>query len=294
MRIVPNNAGLGARVEGIDLATPLTAADYRTVLRALGQYGVLCFPDQDLDATRLAGFASRFGELEVNVANLFHAPGHPEIMILSNLKDAAGKPVGLSDAGQGWHTDMSYSEEIALANVLHARQVPVGADGRSLGDTQFRNMHAAYDELPAEAKARLEGRVAVHDFEKFWEMMRIRPGSIRKPLTPEQRAKKPPVRQPIFRTHPITGRRVLYCNPGYAMRIEGLEPAESDAMLELLFQHQAQEKYLYSHAWTPGDVLMWDNIGTVHNAVSDYGPETPRYILRAQVMATLDYAKLAA
>ena len=293
MRITPNNAGLGARVEGIDLATPVTPTDYRTVLRALGQYGVLCFPGQDLNADHLSDFAGRFGDLEVNVANLFHAPGHPEIMILSNMKDDHGKPVGLGDAGQGWHTDMSYSQDIALANVLHAKTVPV-KDGRPLGDTQFRNMHAAYEDLPAEVRQRLEGRVAIHDFDKFWEMMRIRPGSIRKPLTPEQRAKKPPVPQPIFRIHPITGRRVLYCNSGYAIRIEGLAPEESEALLGFLFAHQAQEKYLYSHGWTPGDVLMWDNIGTVHNAVADYGPETPRYILRAQVMATLDYGALAA
>lgn len=293
MRIVPNNAGLGARVEAVDLGAPLQPGEFRTLLRALGQYGVLCFPGQDLDAPALSAFAGRFGELEVNVANLFHAPGHPEIMILSNMKDAAGRPVGLHDAGQGWHTDMSYSREIALANVLHAKTVPMRG-GRPLGDTQFRNMHAAYEDLPAEVRQRLEGRVAIHDFEKFWEVMRMRPGSIRKPLTPEQRAKKPPVAQPIFRTHPITGRRVLYCNPGYAMWIEGLERAESDALLAFLFAHQAQEKYLYSHGWTPGDVLMWDNIGTVHNAVADYGPTEHRYILRAQVMASLDYATLAA
>jgi taurine dioxygenase len=293
MRITPNNAGLGARAEGIDLAKPLTDPDFRTVLRALGQYGVLCFPGQDLEAAQLSDFGSRFGDLEVNVANLFHAPGHPEVMILSNMRDAEGKPVGLHDAGQGWHTDMSYSHDIALANALHAKTIPM-RNGRSLGDTQFRNMHAAYDDLPTEVVRRLEGRIAIHDFEKFWEVMRTRPGSIRKPLTPEQKTKKPPVTQPIFRTHPITGRRVLYCNPGYAMRIEGLEPAESDAMLEYLFLHQAQEKYLYSHAWTPGDLLMWDNIGTVHNAAADYGPEEPRYILRVQVMATRDYAALAA
>ncbi len=293
MQITPNNAGLGARVTGVDLGQALPAEGFRTLLRALGAHGVLCFPGQDLDAPQLAGFARLFGELEVNVANLFHAPGLPEIMILSNLRDAAGKPVGLSDAGQGWHTDMSYSHDIALANVLHAKQVPE-KHGRPLGATQFRNMHAAYADLPAEVVERLEGRVAVHDFGKFWEVMRHRPGSTRKQLTPEQRAKKPPVPQPIFRTHPITGRRVLYCNPGYAMHIEGLDAAESTAMLEFLFLHQAQPKYLYSHAWTPGDVLMWDNIGTVHNACADYGEDTPRFILRAQVMASGDYAALAA
>jgi taurine dioxygenase len=293
MRITPNQVGLGARIEGIDLARPLDDAGRRELLRALGDYGVLCFHGQDLDAPALAAFAGRFGTLEVNVANLFHAPGLPEIMILSNRRDAAGKPVGLNDAGQGWHTDMSYSHDIALANVLHAKEVPV-RDGRPLGDTQFLNMYAAYEDLPTEVKAKLEGRVAIHDFEKFWEMMRTRPGSIRKPLTPAQRAQKPPVVQPIFRTHPITGRRVLYCNSGYAMWIEGMDPAESDELLAFLFAHQEQEKYRYSHAWTPGDVLMWDNIGTVHNAVADYGPDEPRTILRAQVMASLDYAALAA
>ena len=94
--------------------------------------------------------------------------------------------------------------------------------------------------------------------------------------------------------HPITGRRVLYCNVGYAIRIVGMDPAESDATLDCLFRHQAQEKYLYVHHWTPGDVLMWDNIGTMHNAVADYGPDEPRLIHRVQVMASLDYAALAA
>ena len=213
-------------------------------------------------------------------------------MVLSNMtKD--GKPVGLGDAGQGWHTDMSYSKDIALANVLYAIKVPK-RDGRPLGDTQFRNMQAAYEDLPDDIKTRLEGRTATHDFAKFWDMMRARPGSIRGPLTPEQRAKKPPVQQPIFRTHPITGRTILYCNPGYAMRIDGLPEGESNELLEFLFAHQAKEKYFYAHRWTEGDVLMWDNIGTVHNAVPDYRADEPRYIRRVQVMATKDYARLVA
>ena len=292
MRITPNPEGVGARVEGVDLSQPLFDGDFRMILRALGERGVLCFPGQSLEAPQLSAFGSRFGQLEHNVANSFHAPGRPEVMVLSNMKED-GKPVGLNDAGQGWHTDMSYSEEIALANVLHAKRVPV-RDGRPLGDTQFRDMHAAYEGLPAEVRERLEGRTAIHDFNKFWEMMRQRPGSGRAPLTEEQRRRKPPVSQPIFRVHPVTGRRVLYCNPGYAIRIEGMEQAESDAMLEFLFKHQSQDKYLYSHKWTPGDVLMWDNIATTHNAVADYGPDEPRFILRVQVMATLDYAALAA
>jgi alpha-ketoglutarate-dependent taurine dioxygenase len=292
MKIRPSGKALGATIDGVDLAQPLSDGDFKHILRALGEHGVLCFPKQQLATDDFMRFGCMFGELEINVANQFHEPGFPEVMVLSNMT-ADGKPIGLGDAGQGWHTDMSYSKEVALANVLYAIKVPT-RDGRPLGDTQFRNMHAAYEDLPAEIKTRLKGRTATHDFAKFWDMMRARPGSRRAPLTPEQRAKKPPVSQPIFRTHPVTGRTVLYCNPGYATRIDGMPDAESDELLRYLFQHQEQEKYFYAHQWAEGDVLMWDNIGTVHNAVADYAADEPRYMRRLQVMATKDYAWLAA
>jgi taurine dioxygenase len=292
MKIRPGGGALGARIEDVDLARPISEDDFRRILRALGAHGVLCFPGQRIDTQHLAAFGRMFGELEINVANQFHEPGFPEVMVLSNMT-AHGKPIGLADAGQGWHTDMSYSTEIALANVLYALKVPM-REGRSLGETQFRNMHAAYADLPSAIKSRLQGRTATHDFAKFWDMMRARPGSKRAALTPEQQAKKPPVSQPIFRTHPITGRTVLYCNPGYAMRIDGLPEAESAELLAFLFAHQEQEKYFHAHRWAEGDLLMWDNIGTVHNAVADYGADEPRYMRRVQVMATKDYARLAA
>jgi taurine dioxygenase len=292
MKIHPSGKTLGARIEGMDLAQPVSEGDFRQILRALGERGVLCFPKQRLETEQFARFGRMFGELEINVANQFHEPGFPEVMVLSNMT-TDGKPIGLGDAGQGWHTDMSYSKEIALANVLYAIKVPA-RDGRPLGDTQFRNMHAAYEDLPGDIKTRLKGRTATHDFAKFWDMMRARPGSQRAALTPEQRAKKPPVSQPIFRAHPITGRTILYCNPGYATRIDGVPEAESAELLAFLFEHQEQEKYFYAHMWAEGDVLMWDNIGTVHNAMADYLPHEPRYMRRVQVMATKDYARLAA
>ena len=292
MKIHSSGKALGATIEGMDLAQPISERDFKQILRALGEHGVLCFPKQQLETAEFARFGRMFGELEINVANQFHEPGFPEVMVLSNITKN-GKPIGLGDAGQGWHTDMSYSKEIALANVLYAIKVPA-RDGRPLGDTQFRNMHAAYEDLPSEIKARLKGHTATHDFAKFWDMMRARPGSQRAALTAEQRAKKPPVSQPIFRTHPITGRTILYCNPGYATRIDGMPEAESAELLAFLFEHQEQERYFYAHAWAEGDVLMWDNIGTVHNAVADYLPQEPRYMRRVQVMATKDYARLAA
>ena len=132
-----------------------------------------------------------------------------------------------------------------------------------------------------------------HNFEKFWEKMRLEKGQ-RPPLTDAQRAAKPPVSHPIFMTHPITGKKVLYANPGYSMRINELPEAESTEILEFLFKHQLQEKYQYRHRWSVGDVLMWDNMGTLHNAVPDYRPDEHRYIKRCQVMANRYFENSAA
>ena len=291
MLISPSGQTLGARVDGIDLREALTAADVRAILRALGAYGVLCFPRQTLGVDAFAAFGKCFGGLEINVANMFHELDHPEVMILSNI-EKDGKRIGLGDAGQGWHTDMSYSETIALTTILHAQKVPV-ANGVPRGNTEFRNMHAAYDDLPASVKTRIEGRTATHDFNKFWEMMRARPGNTRPPLTEAQRMRKPPVSHPIAYAHPVTGRKVLYCTIGYVTHIDGMGAEESKALLDFLYKHQDQDKYLYVHRWTEGDVVMWDDIGTTHNAVADYG-DAPRYIRRVQVLADLDYPAMVA
>src|SRR5579871_606279 len=281
--ITPSGETLGATVTGIDLAKPLDARRFGAIFAALGRYGVLRFPGQTLDAGQLKAFAARFGGLEINVAGAYQEPGHPEVMILSNIVEN-GMPIGALDAGQDWHTDMSYSATIAFANVLYALKVP-RRDGQPLGGTEFANMRAAYRDLPEEIKTRLDGMTVLHDFNKFWEKMRQRPGSWRKPMTPEQRRLKPPVSHPIFLDHPITGERVLYANPGYAIRINELSEAESDEMLAFLFEHQLQPRYRYLHRWTEGDVLLWDDIGTLHNAQADYGPDEHRLIKRCQVMA---------
>jgi taurine dioxygenase len=284
MNIIPTGETLGATIEEVDLNGELDDWTFGRVLRALGEHGVLRFPRQNLDPARQMDFSGRFGSLEINVAGAFQESGFPEIMILSNMTEPNGRPIGARDAGQDWHTDMSYSETIAFANVLYALKVP-RRDGRPLGGTEFANMHAAYDGLPDDLKTRLGGMTVLHDFNKFWDMMLKRPGTWRKPLTQEQRDRKPPVSHPIFLTHPITGEKVLYANPGYAIRINELPEAESDEILEFLFGHQLQAKYRYVHRWSEGDVLLWDDIGTLHNAHADYGPDEHRLIKRCQVMA---------
>src|ERR1700733_3101531 len=268
--VTPSGDALGARVTGLDLAGELTRDELAFVLRAIATHGVLCFPDQVLDPAAQAAFSRRFGELEVHVSGAFQAPGQPEVMILSNIIEN-GQPVGLGDAGQDWHTDMSFSRTIAFVNVLYALQVP-RRDGRALGNTEFCDMAAAYDDLPAELQARLETLTATHDFEKFWEMMRARGGeaTTRAKLTEAQRQPKPPVSQPMVLRHPLSGRKLLYANPGYTMRIDGMPGGESDALLEFLFVHQTQPKFRYAHHWAERDVLLWDNLRTIHNAVADY------------------------
>jgi taurine dioxygenase len=135
-------------------------------------------------------------------------------------------------------------------------------------------------------KQKLDGMTVLHDFNKFWELMRGREGSRRGPLTEAQRKAKPPVSHPIFLTHPLTGKKVLYANPGYSIRINELDEKESSRTLEFLFEHQTQDKYRYRHEWVERDVLVWEDFGTIHNAIPDYGPDEHRLIKRCQVMAT--------
>src|SRR5262245_9077167 len=285
MNVVPSGKALGATVEGLDLASPLDERTVESLIQSLGERGVLRFPQQTLTGRQQRDFAARFGELEVNVASgPFQEPGIPEVMTLSNMVEN-GKPIGLADAGQDWHTDMSYSKTIAFANVLYGIKIP-RRNGVPLGNTEFCSMHAAYEGLSSALREKLEGKTVLHDFNKFWDKMRMEKGSKRPPLTEAQKKAKPPVSHPIFLKHPITGRKVLYANPGYSMRINELPQKESDEILEFLFAHQTKPEYRYSFQWSEGDVLMWENFGTIHNAVADYGPDEHRLIKRCQVMAT--------
>lgn len=280
--IIPTGEVLGARVEGVDLARPLDDGSFRTILQALGRHGVLCFPNQTLTAAQQRDFSARLGVIQYSVTGRFQDKQVPEVGILSNILEN-GQPIGLGDAGQDWHTDMSYTQVKGFANALYALKVP-RRDGKVLGGTMFCNMFAAHDDLPAEVKERLKDAKAVHDFQKFWDAM-LAKGSARGELTPEQKAARPPALHPITPVHPITGRRSLYCNPGYAMFIEGWDRAESDRMLDYLFEHQLQPKYRWTHQWTEGDFLLWDNLGTVHMALADYTADEPRLMKRCQIMA---------
>jgi taurine dioxygenase len=285
LRIEPTGAILGATVVGIDLSRPIADADFGRILRALGHHGVLRFPDQRLDIGDVKRFSELFGEIQGNpIRAADRTQAYPEVGILSNIREN-GAYIGSPDAGQDWHTDMSYRETMGFVNVLYGIRIP-RRDGKPLGGTEFSNMHAAYDALPEAIKTRLDGMTATHNFEKFWEHMRQHKASGRPAMTDEQRRRRPPVVHPVFLTHPITGRKTLYCNEGYAVRINELSQSESDAMLDLLFRHQLEMRFRYTHDWNENDLLIWDHLGTIHRAIADYGADEIRLMRRCQVMAT--------
>ena len=285
LTVEPTGAILGATVRGIDLAQPIPEREFGLILNALGQHGVLRFPDQQLNIGDVKRFSELFGEIQGNPIRAADTGREfPEVGILSNIREN-GEYIGSPDAGQDWHTDMSYRDIMGFVNVLYGIRIP-RRDGKPLGGTEFSNMHAAYDALPAEIRTRLDGMTATHNFEKFWEHMRRDKASGRAAMTDEQRRQRPPVVHPVFMTHPITGRKTLYCNEGYAMRINELSQAESDEMLAFLFRHQLEMRFRYTHDWNENDLLIWDHLGTIHRAIADYGPDEIRLMRRCQVMAT--------
>ncbi len=285
LTVEPNDAILGATIRGIDLSQPIPESEFGRILVALGRYGVLRFPDQRLEVGDVKRFSELFGEIQGNpISAINRDRPFPEVGILSNVKEN-GQYIGSPDAGQDWHTDMSYRDVMGFVNVLYGIKIP-RRNGKALGGTEFSNMHAAYDALPEEVKTRLDGMTATHNFEKFWENMRQNHNSSRPAMTDEQRRRRPPVVHPVFLTHPITGRKVLYTNIGYTVRINELPEKESDEMLDFLFRHQLEMRFRYTHEWTENDVLIWDNLGTIHRAIADYRPDETRLMRRCQVLAT--------
>ena len=280
LTVTPSGAALGARLDGLDL-NKLDDALFAQIEAAFHEHGVIVLSDQHIDEATLVGFSKRFGALEINVASSFQHPKHPEVLILSN-RQKDGKAVGLADAGQGWHTDNSYNRVPGRASVLYALEVPV-RDGKVLGDTLFADMRKAYRALPADIQAKVESRIAEHDFAKFYDDMIKTKGSKRPPLTDAQRASRPPVRHPMVLHHPYTGAKCLYADPGYTTRILDMPEPESAEILDFLFAHQTKPEFVYRHVWRNHDVLIWDNCATIHNATGGYRPDEARTMMRCQV-----------
>lgn len=278
MNIQKSGEILGATIDGLDLSQPLSGQDLQLFLEALGRYGVLRIPQQKLDAHTLKNFSAQFGKLQPSPRENARAAGLAEVTIISNVLEN-GVPIGITEVGQEWHTDLTYEQERGFVNALYALRIPT-RDGKALGSTLFSNMHQAYEDLPEIVKSRLDGATATHSDKKYFEILKEK-GSTRTSAW-----SSPPVSQPLVFHHPITGRKVLYANPGFTMEINEWEAQDSRMMLDFLFEHQTQKKYCYHYQWSENDLLVWDNLGTIHRAIGDYQPSEYRLMYRCRTTAT--------
>lgn len=264
--IKPSGAPVGAFVEGVDLSQELDEDTFAQIDDAYNRHGVLVFRNQNLTPEQHIAFGRRFGPLEIHVVKRALLEGYPEILLVSNVKNAAGEDIGLSDAGQTWHTDTSYRQKPSRGSILYAREIPLGDDGVALGNTKFASTAKAYEDLPASVKQKIEGRKAVHSYG-----FRKRPeGSQRAKITATVLHETPDIAHPVVRTHPTTGRKALYVFEGECIGIEGMPAEEALPLIHDLTEHCIQDQYIYEHKWQVGDVVMWDNAATLHLAICDY------------------------
>ena len=261
LTILPMTPTIGAEVEGVDLSRPLDVRTVSALRRALLDWKVLFFRDQDITTEQHLAFARNFGDLEVHPFAP-QKPGYPEVLAITHDANSRGKE-------NTWHSDVTWRLEPSLGSILRALEIPpVG------GDTLFADMYAAYDGLKDEVKAKVEGKVAVHDFVNFRKGMRKR-GVSEEEIAAFDR-QYPKVEHPVIRTHPETGRKAIYVNAGFTQHIVGMEKAESDALLAHLYAQAAIPEYQCRFRWTKNAIAFWDNRASQHYAASDYFPAVRR------------------
>ena len=279
--IKPFAACLGAEIIGIDLTRPLTDDDFARVHRAHLDHLIIVFRDQSLTPEQQIAFSRRFGPLDRYPSDQASLAGHPEILVVSTRKEN-GKYIGLPDAGPKWHSDLSYVKTPALGSMLYALEVPDHG-----GNTGFANMYDAYETLPGDLRAALDGRRAI-----------FLPGRAQKGgadfkigFSAEQKERVPPVAHPVFRTHPETRRKSVFANPQHTIGIEGMAESESEPLLQRLFEHCAHPRFTYRHQWRPGDMVFWDNRCALHIAdLSRVGdPAYRRHMHRTTIMGDVPF-----
>jgi taurine dioxygenase len=250
--IRPLTPAIGAEILGIDLAAPDIADRIPELRAALLEFGVIFFRDQRIGATQHIAFARHFGELEIHPATPRDQPD-PEILRIAHGPDSRGRE-------NNWHSDVTWRECPSLGSILRAIEVPeVG------GDTLFANMHLAYERLSPEMKRFCTGLTAVHDIARVFAK---RLGK----SVEELHEKYPPMRHPVIRTHPESGKQAIYVNTGFTSHIEGLSDKESRWLLDHLYATAADPEIQCRFRWQPGSIAFWDNRLCQHLAASDYFP----------------------
>jgi len=257
----PLTPTIGAEVGDIDLTQPVDAETRDGLRAALRDWKVLFFRDQDITTDQHLTFARNFGALEVHPFAP-QKPGYPEVLAITHNEKSRGRE-------NTWHSDVTWREAPSLGSILRCLECPpVG------GDTLFADMYAAYDGLSDEVKARIEGRMAVHDFAHFRRSLR-RQGKSEAEIEAFNRA-YPMVEHPVVRTHPETGRKAIYVNSPFTQSIVGLEKDESAALLAHLYAQAAIPEYQCRFRWDVNSIAFWDNRSSQHYAASDYWPAVRR------------------
>ncbi len=268
LEVHPLTPSVGAEVAGIDLAEHLSDGTVVWLSEQLVEHKVLFFREQAISVEQHIAFARRFGELEVHPFSPRH-PDHPDVLVLHNDRD---HPPYINV----WHSDVTWRKEPSLGSILRARKVPAVG-----GDTLFANMEAAYDGLDEGMKERLEGLIAIHDNENFLAGMKAQGAS-----DAEVQAKReafPPMRHPVVRTHPVSGRKSLYVNRAFTRAIDGMPEDEGRALLKTLFQTAWHPEVQCRFRWRPDSLAFWDNRAVQHYAAADYWPEE-RYMERVTIV----------
>jgi taurine dioxygenase len=272
IKIEPLDGPIGALVHGLDSSKPLSDEDFATVEQAMYDHVAIVVPQLEENVPWLRDFGARFGPLVPHILDQYHHPEGFEVSIIARNTGTSESRNTAKPAGAFWHSDLSYEANPSDAIFLYSTQTP-----KTGGDTLAANMVMAYDGLPEKTKSRIGSLTATHRF--GWNT-----GGATPVLTQEQLDTHPDVVHPVVRRHPRTGRKILFVNPGYVMRINDVCAQESNELLEELFEHALRPQYQYRHKWGLNMLLGLDNRASMHAAVDDY--IEPRRMLRMIVGCT--------
>jgi len=265
--ITPLTDHTGAEVIGLDFTQPIDIETRAGLNQAFAERHVLVMRDQRFTPEQFKAAAQLFGELQPHDKKERHVAGHPDVEYISNDEMVDGKRI---IPGETFHTDHSNHPRPPKATTLFAVELPTSG-----GDTQYVNMHDAYDDLAEDTKQKIEGLKAVHVYQSKYS-----PRSLGKISEESRRNLPPPGIHPLVRTHPENGRKALFLNPVRMESIIGMEDKQALALIDELMRHATQKKYEYRHKWRRGDWVLWDNRSVMHQANPDYDMTQRRYLYR--------------
>ena len=269
----------GAEVIGLDCGGPIDDQAFETIKQAFADHSVLIFRDQNLSPEQHLEFSRHWGDLNSHILTQYLLPGYPELLAVSNKKDEKGEPLGIEDAGRYWHTDVSYEDVQPMGSLLYGLEVPTEG-----GDTLFASQYRAYENVPEYLKGEIASLKARHRFN--YVQIQSSEDSNRKPLTEEQKKQLVGAVHPVVRTHPETGRKALYVNPGFTESLIDVDEHESRALLDKLFGYATDPAVIYRHKWQLRDLVFWDNRCLMHHA-TPYPADSIRHMHRTTVAGSV-------